>query len=79
MLAKKLKKTKKDVLGILDTAKAFYSVNLKATKEKDEKKVEAVLQAAANLELKALETDNERDIEDMFIDDGNLFFNDENI
>lgn len=59
MLAKKLKKTKKDVLGILDTAKAFYSVNLKATKEKDEKKVEAVLQAAANLELKALETDNE--------------------
>ena len=67
------------MLGILDTAKAFYSVNLKATKEKDEKKVEAVLQAAANLELKALETDNERDIEDMFIDDGNLFFNDENI
>ena len=59
MLPKKLKKTKKDVLGILDTAKAFYSVNLKATKEKDEKKVEAVLQAAANLELKALETDNE--------------------
>ena len=67
------------MLGILDTAKAFYSVNLKAAKEKNEKKVEAVLQAAANLELKALETDNERDIEDMLIDDGNLFFNDENI